>query len=552
MSSQPAATKRRMQQEGTGPDDEDQQQQRRRCLPEWMTLDKDSHTKTPVATEISGKIPKWLNGNLYRNGPGVFSVGNQKLEHLFDGLALVHRFLIYDGDVSYQSRILDTDTWTRSCKANRLVSSQFATYAYPDPCKSLFDKIMSYLLPINPNDMTDNTAVNVIKHGDKLYAVTDTTVLNEVDPETLKQTATVDLHDTVAVHMATAHPHFDTDGTMYNLGTSFNPMSAYSIVAIPPKHPDTPDEDVFQKAYQLTTIPSRFKMHVSYGHSFGMSAEYFVLLEQPLALNIVKLLTMNWRREGIASNFVKFPEEEILFHVIRRSDNQRLPVSFKADPGFCFHFINCYEEEEHLVVDLCCYEDVGIVEEFFLENLADKADIPPATFRRYVLPLNVTEADPEVNLVDMADSQATAHMVSPGVIHCSPDYITEDKTVIDLPRINYEQCNGKKYRYAYGISKQGKKQKLVKVDVEKREAAYWRETGQSPGEPIFVARPGASTEDDGVVVSAVLSELPDAPSFLVVLDAKTFQELGRATIPWGVKMAMSIHGSFIPDNNTGT
>ncbi|KAL8570023.1 hypothetical protein ACOMHN_036300 [Nucella lapillus] len=40
-------------------------------LPQWMTLDKDSDTKTPVSTEISGKVPRWLSGNLYRNGSGV-------------------------------------------------------------------------------------------------------------------------------------------------------------------------------------------------------------------------------------------------------------------------------------------------------------------------------------------------------------------------------------------------------------------------------------------------------------------------------------------------
>ena len=67
-------------------------------------------------------------------------MGDQKLEHLFDGFAIIHRYVIRDGEVQYQTRILDTDTWVRSCKANRLAVTQFGTFAYPDPCKSIFDK----------------------------------------------------------------------------------------------------------------------------------------------------------------------------------------------------------------------------------------------------------------------------------------------------------------------------------------------------------------------------------------------------------------------------
>ena len=35
------------------------------------------------------------------------------------------------------------------------------------------------------------------------------------------------------------------------------------------------------------------------------------------------------------------------------------------------------------------------------------------------------------------------------------------------------------------------------MDLEQRKVFYWKETGYSPGEPVFVARPGGSGEDDG-------------------------------------------------------
>ncbi|KAK7493748.1 hypothetical protein BaRGS_00015077 [Batillaria attramentaria] len=515
-------------------------------LPQWMTLDADSDTKTPVQTAITGKIPKWVSGNLYRNGSGVFQVGETKLDHLFDGFSVLHRFIIRDGEVKYQSRILDSDSWVNSVKANRLVASQFASYTYPDPCKSIFSKMMSYLLPLDPDIKSDNTAINIVEHGDKLYAMTETTYINEVDRETLLKKSQTDLGKVIAVHMATSHPHFGSDGTMYNLGTSFNPASAYSIVAIPPRDPNAESEQhTFDKAQLMTTLRSRWNMHISYNHSFGMAENYFVILDQPITLNVLKVVTTSWRRQGFASNFAKFPEEKLVFHVVRRSDNQPLTVQFQTDPTFCFHFINCYEEEEHLVVDLCGYDDINIIDDLYLKNMLDKdyaVKVPPGTFRRYVLPINVTEGGPEDNLVMLPGTTATAYMTSPGIIHCTPDYITEDKVRFELPRINYEMCNGKKYRYAYGVEK-----KLAKVDLESRTVTYWSQTGYFPGEPIFVAKPGAKHEDDGVVLCAVLSELPDTPSFLLVLDGKTFKEMGRAMPPCDVKMALSFHGSYLPD-----
>ena len=41
----------------------------------------------------------------------------------------------------------------------------------------------------------------------------------------------VQLSKHVSVNMATAHPHIDTDGTVYNLGNS---IGGYAIIKIPP------------------------------------------------------------------------------------------------------------------------------------------------------------------------------------------------------------------------------------------------------------------------------------------------------------------------------
>ena len=48
-----------------------------------------------------------------------------------------------------------------------------------------------------------------------------------------------------------------------------------------------------------------------------------------------------------------------------------------------------------------------------------------------------------------------------------------------------------------------------------------------PSEPIFVARPGARTEDDGVLLTMAL-DAEHRHSSLIIIDAKNMKELARA------------------------
>lgn len=46
---------------------------------------------------FAGALPEWLSGKLIRNGPGCFEVGDTKLNHWFDGMAMLHSFTIQSG-----------------------------------------------------------------------------------------------------------------------------------------------------------------------------------------------------------------------------------------------------------------------------------------------------------------------------------------------------------------------------------------------------------------------------------------------------------------------
>ena len=100
----------------------------------------------PINGVLSGDIPTWVNGSLLRNGPGALNVGKDSYNHLFDAAALLHRFNIADGNVTYQCRFLKSDAYKKNQAANRIVVSVFATLAVPDPCQSIFSK---YVLKVS-------------------------------------------------------------------------------------------------------------------------------------------------------------------------------------------------------------------------------------------------------------------------------------------------------------------------------------------------------------------------------------------------------------------
>jgi beta,beta-carotene 9',10'-dioxygenase len=82
----------------------------------------------------------------------------------------------------------------------------------------------------------------------------------------------------------------------------------------------------------------------------------------------------------------------------------------------------------------------------------------------------------------------------------------------------------------------------VKVDTADRTAQVWAAEGCHPGEPVFVPAPGAQAEDDGVVLAVVLDEHKGA-SFLLVLDARSFAEVGRAEVPHHIPAGF--HGQYL-------
>jgi carotenoid cleavage dioxygenase-like enzyme len=442
---------------------------------------------------VEGAIPGWLTGSLVRTGPAKFEAGERSVNHWFDGLAMLHRFGFADGRVSYANRFLRTRAYRAVEETGRIAYSEFAT----DPCRTVFQRVASVFSP----KQTDNAAVNVVRLGEEYVAMTETPLPVAFEPDTLRTLGVTGWAKSLRGQHTTAHPHHDhTTGELLNYETHFGPSTKYRIYALAPGAP---------APRLIASIPVR---RPSYMHSFAITERYAVLVEFPLVVN-PPMLALSGR--PFIENYRWEPARGTTFTVVDRRDGT-IRARAGAPAFFSFHHVNAFEDGEQLVVDLCAYEDASIVQALYLDRVRAHGPIPGAELWRYRVPLNGGDAVGERR----GDER------------------------FELPRIDYRSHNARPYRYVYGASATqpaGFLDGLVKVDVESGEARTWSEPGTYPGEPVFVPAPDQRNEDDGVALSVVLDAAAET-SFLLVLDAATFEELGRAHAP--LRIPFGFHGSF--------
>ncbi|XP_051998031.1 beta,beta-carotene 15,15'-dioxygenase-like isoform X2 [Xyrauchen texanus] len=513
-------------------------------------------TPEPLKAEVSGSIPSWLQGTLLRNGPGLFSVGETSYKHWFDGMALIHSFTFKDGEVFYRSKFLKSETYKKNTAANRIVVSEFGTMIYPDPCKNIFSKAFSYLQNAIP-DFTDNNLINIIRYGEDYYTSSEVNYINQLDPMTLDTLGRTNYRNHIALNLATAHPHYDDEGNTYNMGTALMSFGRpkYVIFKVPAKASDKGKKPALSEVEQICSIPFRSTLYPSYFHSFGMTENYIIFVEQAFKLDILKLATAYFRDVNWGS-CLKFDKDDVnVIHLINRKTGKTVSTKYYTDAFVVFHHVNAYEEDGHVVFDLITYKDSNLYDMFYLKNMkqdVDKfietnKDFSQPTCQRFVLPVNIEKETPsDTNLVKLKDTTATAVLKPDGSLYCTPDTIFPG---LELPGINYKY-NGKKYRYIYGsrVEWSPYPNKIAKVDTVTRTHQEWIEEECYPSEPVFIASPNAVEEDNGVILSSVVSFNPQKPPFLVVLDAKSFKEIARASIDATVHM--DLHGLFIHEKST--
>ncbi|XP_042877541.1 beta,beta-carotene 15,15'-dioxygenase-like [Penaeus japonicus] len=511
----------------------------------------EKETVEPIEGKLTGKLPEWLNGRLTRNGPGRIEFGDTRINHLFDGTAYIHQFNIIDGKVTYQSRYLNSDTYKKNKKADRIVVSEFGTAAYPDPCKTLLQRFMSAFTPISKAEPTDNCLVNVCYFGDQLYALTETRNLRRIHPETLDVVGEkVSLVNFLSLSLSLSHIYVCVCVCVcaVHLCMTISPSDIRSI-----SRTSTGKKiSSIQQAEIVSAIPCQWKMYPSYYHSFGITENYFIFVEQPYVFNLKRFLLNHYMGKPYFSAVEWYPDQKTKFRLVHRKTGEMVKTVYAANAFLTFHHTNAYEKDGQLVIDLASMKDGEAVNALMMKNIENPDFVSePATMPthwRFVLPLDVQKAPENTNLITLEGTKCTAYKRPDQTVEVHGQSLSSQ--YFDLQRINYKY-NGKEYQYAYGVEVNPKGSifsRLVKMDVNSGETTLWHEEGKVVSEPVFVAAPGAIKEDEGVVLSTLLDMNNTRFVALLVLDPVTWTEIARVEFEANGTVTSSFHGLFAATN----
>ncbi|KAF3384143.1 Beta,beta-carotene 15,15'-dioxygenase [Talaromyces pinophilus] len=521
----------------------------------------------PTELEVVGTIPAYCAGVLFRNGMGPREVETDKkttykLNHWFDCFSQVHRFQIHapttqhpNVRVTHNSRLTCDGVVQRIKKTGYRGEITFG--AKYDPCMSVFQKVQSFFNP-SPKDSADGVDICVSlsvnfpglsptgskyekpfeKSGlQTLCNKTDNSTLQMLDPTTLEPIGIAEqsvLHPSLKGQLSAAHAKTDpVTGEVFNYNLELG-TNVYRVFTVSP-------------LTGKTSILTTFKHPAAYLHSFFISANYVILCiwsshfrkgGMPMLLNHNFVDTLADYKTSIGATW---------FVIDRKPGGSGIVATYESDPFFSFHTINAYEEpsptdpsKTDIVADLCAYDSLDILKRFYVDNLL--SDSPTAKslsdssnydtcagYRRFRLP----------HLPKTRNAKP---------LKATVEFSMEKRDWPELPSVN-PHFKLRKHRFVYGVTSTGKStfiDGLVKIDVDTKSTLYWSEHAQTPGEPIFVPDPSSRDEDAGSLLSVVLDGIA-GKSYLLVLDAKTMTEVGRAKVDSVV--GFGFHGTHVAETN---
>ena len=453
--------------------------------------------------EINGKIPKWLNGTLLRNGPAKFEQQDKKFAHWFDGYAMLHKFTFQDGKIAYRNRFLRTDSFLEDHKTGEITVSGSGTL--PTHHNSVLTKVINLFKKVP----LDNTNVNIIEFNDRNFAVSDFSRIIEFDFTTLETKGEYLFGDEVGdkFSLSSAHPCIDVERQeMYNFVCKIGPVVQYKLYCLDMRT---------GKRRLLKTILSR---QASMIHSSALTPNYYIFIECPEKINFLDLALWEFRNKTLCDTISWDEKSPTKFYIINRKTSEMTLIEHES--FFFFHVINAYEQGDKIIIDLPSTKRGGVMGENYIHKIIEgeslKQDHLPTRF----------EIDLRQKKINMSF------------------FATES---VELPQVS-PSLNWQKYRYSYcmGVNKERKRDffnQLIKLDAKTGECLFWHEADTYPSEAVFVPHPQAKEEDEGVALSVVL-DTKNQTSFLLVLEGKTFEELARVAIPHLIPMGF--HGHFYP------
>lgn len=257
---------------------------------------------------IEGELPPWVNGTLYRNGPGLSSRFGQRIAHAFDGDGAITAVRVRSGQASTATRLIETRAFKEE-EARQQLLYGFQTPWWRRMVNGVRGKTKT---PAN---------VNVLFWQGKLYALPEGAQPIEIDANTL-ETLDEEVFDQLGKGYHSAHPHIVPERKCaYGYRILWGKTSTLSVLAWPEQG----------TARELIQIPLD---NVPYFHDFVATPTHLFFMVPPVNINIFRAMLQIGPMTRI---FDWNPQQgtQIIVVPLDAPDEYR---RFDTEPFFLWHF----------------------------------------------------------------------------------------------------------------------------------------------------------------------------------------------------------------------
>ena len=258
-------------------------------------------------------------------------------------------------------------------------------------------------------------------------------------------------------------------------------------------------------------------------HSVHITKDYFIIPETSYLQDPCHWKNDNKDIPGWLDEYSFEPEVNSTIVIVHMT-NKEVVASISVPAMFITHMLGAYQDDVNSLLhfDVLHYEDATTYTKYsFTEEILKDEQFP----ENYTIPLRYT-----INMTDWTLVERK-------------DLITSDiDRAFEFSTIN-TAYQGEFYNYAYMAKNPFKRHgSVVKLNVETGETLEAElPNGVFPTEPIFIASPGSSTEDDGVVLMSGLDG-KQGKGCIMVFNATNMEVILHATAP---KLTLfGIHSKF--------
>ena len=433
-----------------------------------------------VLQKIRGKAPEGLAGTLYRNGGAKFRRTKGAATHWFDGDGLIRAFRVTGDQATLAARFVDTPKRRADTAADGVISGGFGTRSGPGAHIA------------SPDDV--NAAnISVIRRGDKLWALWEAGSPFEIDPASLATTGMVTLRDDLAHMPFLAHPRFEADGRIWNLGQVGDKAVIWQL---------SPSGAV--QAATPIALP-----RASYIHDFTLTARHIIIVLQPWVYegdSPVPMTSLTWR-PGLGTQVL----------ILDKADLSARRV-VELPTFFAFHMTSAWEDASgEIRFEICASPQPDFVSRTAVDLMA-------GTY--------TPSSDPKLSLITLP-TQGAARIESTGVIAEFPrtDGRGSGPNQFTLHATN--QAKARPLFQGVGVYDWRKHQDLV-FDFGPDHLVE---------EMVFTPRPGAVEAFDGWIIGPTIN-LRAARTELHVFDARHVDAGPLVTWAAYVAVPAGLHGMF--------